>query len=177
MFLVHGRVNLNKLTSLKGMGSPVVRILAKSLWCVHWTNKFQNPGIQKVLDIVTVSSEGVFRRQGLLECLRCLKDMGMNRACISTGFSDLPARQCYQSIGFNVVYRYPDDTKPNEKLQANQAGAISLQTVANLKKRLVRVLFVQFCQSVRCRTTHQKEQSACQDDANLVYTRRNNGSG
>jgi ribosomal protein S18 acetylase RimI-like enzyme len=80
--------------------------------------------VNKIGDLGPVGARENFRRRGLtraaqLECLRRMKDMGMDRACISTGFSNIPAQQLYQSIGFKIVNRYLDYTKPNQKLQAN----------------------------------------------------------
>lgn len=80
--------------------------------------------VNKIGDLGPVGAREPYRRRGLtraaqLECLRRMKDMGMDRACISTGFSNIPAQQLYQSIGFKIVNRYLDYTKPNQKLQAN----------------------------------------------------------
>lgn len=79
--------------------------------------------VNKIGDLGPVGAREPYRRRGLtraaqLECLRRMQEMGMNRACISTGFSNIPAQQLYQSIGFKIVNRYLDYTKPNEMLQA-----------------------------------------------------------
>jgi ribosomal protein S18 acetylase RimI-like enzyme len=41
-------------------------------------------------------------RAVLLECLRRMQKLGMDRACVSTGVSNIPAIRLYQSIGFEV---------------------------------------------------------------------------
>lgn len=79
--------------------------------------------VNKIGDLGPVGAREAFRRRGLtraaqLECLRRMQELGMTRACISTGYSNLPAQNLYQSIGFKIVNRYLDYTKPNEKLQA-----------------------------------------------------------
>lgn len=79
--------------------------------------------VNKIGDLGPVGAREAFRRRGLtraaqLECLRRMQELGMTRACISTGFSNIPAQQLYQSIGFKIVNRYLDYTKPNEMLQA-----------------------------------------------------------
>jgi ribosomal protein S18 acetylase RimI-like enzyme len=40
-----------------------------------------------------------------------LKARGMERACVSTGISNTPARQLYESIGFKIVNKYLDYVK------------------------------------------------------------------
>jgi ribosomal protein S18 acetylase RimI-like enzyme len=37
---------------------------------------------------------------------------GMDRACVSTGETNTPARRLYESVGFRVVNRYLDYVKP-----------------------------------------------------------------
>jgi GNAT superfamily N-acetyltransferase len=64
-----------------------------------------------------VGAREQYRRQGLtrlalLESLRRMKAYGMERVCISTGISNTPARNLYESIGFRVVNQYLDFTKP-----------------------------------------------------------------
>lgn len=72
--------------------------------------------VNKIGDLGPVGALPVYRRQGLtraalVECLRRLKAYGMNRVCVSTGVSNMPARQLYESIGFKVVNRYLDYTR------------------------------------------------------------------
>ncbi len=69
--------------------------------------------LNKIGDFGPVGALQDYRRQGLtraalLEGLRRMKAYGMNRVCISTGVSNVPARQLYESIGFKVVNRYLD---------------------------------------------------------------------
>ena len=57
-----------------------------------------------------------YRRRGLtraalLEGLRRMQERGMNRVCISTGVSNVPAIRLYESIGFEVVNQYLDYVK------------------------------------------------------------------
>jgi mycothiol synthase len=75
--------------------------------------------VNKIGDFGPVGALQAYRRQGLtraalLEGLRRLKGYGMNRVCISTGVSNLPAKGLYESIGFKIVNRYLDYVKPGE---------------------------------------------------------------
>jgi ribosomal protein S18 acetylase RimI-like enzyme len=72
--------------------------------------------LNRIGDLGEVGARPVYRRQGLtravlLECLRRLKARGMERACVSTGISNTPARQLYESIGFKIVNKYLDYVK------------------------------------------------------------------
>jgi len=40
-----------------------------------------------------------------------LKARGMDRACVSTGVSNTPARRLYESVGFSIVNKYLDYVK------------------------------------------------------------------
>ena len=76
--------------------------------------------VNKIGDIGPVGAQEKYRRQGLtraalLECLQRMKNLGMDRACISTGFTNIPARELYQSIGFTIVNHYLDYSKPNSE--------------------------------------------------------------
>jgi mycothiol synthase len=67
-------------------------------------------------DFGPVGALSAHRRQGLtraalVESLHRMKAHGMNRVCISTGISNTPARQLYESIGFTVVNQYLDYVK------------------------------------------------------------------
>ncbi|MFH2038427.1 MAG: GNAT family N-acetyltransferase [Chloroflexota bacterium] len=69
--------------------------------------------LNKIGDFGPVGALPPYRRQGLtraalLEGLQRMKAHGMDRVCISTGVSNDPARQLYESIGFKVVNRYLD---------------------------------------------------------------------
>ena len=79
--------------------------------------------INKSGDFGPVGALEAYRRQGLtraalLEGLRRMKASGMNRVCISTGVSNVPAKQLYGSIGFKIVNRYLDYVKLIEKQTA-----------------------------------------------------------
>jgi GNAT superfamily N-acetyltransferase len=72
--------------------------------------------INRIGDFGPVGARQEFRRQGLtrlalLESLRRMKAYGMERVCISTGITNTPARNLYESIGFKVVNQYLDYLK------------------------------------------------------------------
>ncbi|MHB8132690.1 MAG: GNAT family N-acetyltransferase [Anaerolineaceae bacterium] len=72
--------------------------------------------VNKIGDFGPVGALEAYRRQGLtraalMEGLRRMKGYGMNRVCISTGVSNVPARQLYESIGFKIVNQFHDYTK------------------------------------------------------------------
>jgi ribosomal protein S18 acetylase RimI-like enzyme len=94
----------------------------------------QLPGYHRDLDIVSVAPNGIiaayvngwidaleaYRGQGLtraalLDGLHRMKAYGMDRVCISTGVSNMPAKHLYESIGFKIVNRYLDYVKLSEK--------------------------------------------------------------
>ena len=50
-------------------------------------------------------------RAVLLECLRRMQARGMNRVCVSTGESNTPAIQLYESVGFRRANKYLDYVK------------------------------------------------------------------
>jgi ribosomal protein S18 acetylase RimI-like enzyme len=72
--------------------------------------------LNRIGDQGPVGARQAFRRQGLtrlalLESLRRMKAYGMERVCISTGITNTPARNLYESVGFRVVNQYLDFTK------------------------------------------------------------------
>ncbi|MBV6400875.1 MAG: hypothetical protein CNIPEHKO_01170 [Anaerolineales bacterium] len=72
--------------------------------------------VNKIGDFGPVGALQAYRRQGLtravlIEGLHRMKSYGMNRVCVSTGVSNVPARQLYESIGFKTVNRYLDYAK------------------------------------------------------------------
>ena len=72
--------------------------------------------LNRIGDLGEVGARPAYRRQGftravLLECLRRMKARGMERACVSTGVSNMPARNLYESIGFKIVNTYLDYVK------------------------------------------------------------------
>jgi ribosomal protein S18 acetylase RimI-like enzyme len=72
--------------------------------------------INRIGDFGPVGARLAYRRLGLtraalLEGLRRMKSLGMDRVCISTGVSNTAARALYESIGFRIVNRYLDYVK------------------------------------------------------------------
>jgi ribosomal protein S18 acetylase RimI-like enzyme len=75
---------------------------------------FVNGWIDPVNRIGEVGSVGVvpaYRRQGLMratlfECLRRMQARGIQRTCVSTGVSNIPAIRLYESVGFEIVNQY-----------------------------------------------------------------------
>ena len=65
----------------------------------------------RIGDFGPLGARPAYRRQGLtravlLECLRRMQALGMNRVSVSTGVSNQPAIGLYQSVGFQIVNRY-----------------------------------------------------------------------
>jgi mycothiol synthase len=76
-----------------------------------WTDPLNRIG-----DFGPVGAREQYRQQGLtrlalLESLRRMQAHGMERVCISTGITNTPARNLYESIGFRVVNQYLDYVK------------------------------------------------------------------
>lgn len=72
--------------------------------------------VNRIGDFGPVGARPAYRRQGLtravlVEGLRRFNAHGMDRACVSTGISNTPARRLYESIGFRVVNQYLDYLK------------------------------------------------------------------
>jgi len=72
--------------------------------------------VNRIGELDAVSARPAYRRQGLmraalLECLRRLQAAGMTHVCVSTGETNTPARQLYESVGFRIVNRYLDYVK------------------------------------------------------------------
>lgn len=72
--------------------------------------------LNRIGDFGPVGARLAYRRQGLtrlalLESLRRMQAYGMDRVCISTGVSNTPALQLYESIGFRIVNKYLDYVK------------------------------------------------------------------
>jgi mycothiol synthase len=69
--------------------------------------------LNKVGDFGPVGARPAYRRQGmtqavLLESLRRMQALGMNRVSVSTGVSNTPAIRLYESVGFRIVNQYLD---------------------------------------------------------------------
>lgn len=72
--------------------------------------------VNRIGDFGPVGALPAYRRRGLtraalLEGLRRMQSYGMNRVCISTGVTNNPAIQLYESVGFKIVNRYLDYEK------------------------------------------------------------------
>ncbi len=72
--------------------------------------------VNRIGELGSVGAVPAYRRQGLtravlLEGLRRLKARGMERVCVSTGVSNIPAIRLYESIGFEIVNQYLDYVK------------------------------------------------------------------
>ena len=72
--------------------------------------------VNKIGDFGPVGALQAYRRLGLtravlIEGLHRMKFYGMNRVCVSTGVSNMPAKQLYESVGFKIVNRYLDYAK------------------------------------------------------------------
>ena len=70
----------------------------------------------RIGDFGPLGARLAFRRQGLtrgvlLEALRRMQELGMDRVSVSTGESNTPARRLYQSIGFKIVNKYLEYVK------------------------------------------------------------------
>jgi len=66
--------------------------------------------INRIGDLGPVGARPAYRRQGftravLLEALRRMQALGMDRVCVSTGETNTPALQLYRSIGFRPANR------------------------------------------------------------------------
>jgi ribosomal protein S18 acetylase RimI-like enzyme len=79
---------------------------------VAFVNGWVDP-LNCIGDLGPVGARPAFRRCGLtrvamLESLRRMHASGMDRVCISTGLSNTPALNLYNSLGFKVVNKYLD---------------------------------------------------------------------
>jgi ribosomal protein S18 acetylase RimI-like enzyme len=74
--------------------------------------------INRIGDFGPVGARLAYRRQGLtrlalLESLRRMQGYGMERVCISTGVTNIPALRLYDSVGFRAMNKYLDYVKTN----------------------------------------------------------------
>lgn len=84
-----------------------------------YVNGWTDP-VNEIGDQGPVGARPAYRRQGytraaLLECLRRMQAMGMQRVCISTGVNNHAARALYESVGFRVVNRFIEYVKLNRE--------------------------------------------------------------
>ncbi len=73
--------------------------------------------VNRIGDFGPVGARPGYRRQGLtqavlLECLRRMKRLGMNRVSVSTGVANVPALRLYESVGFKIENKYLEYVKP-----------------------------------------------------------------
>jgi mycothiol synthase len=67
--------------------------------------------LNRIGDFGPVGALPAYRRQGLTQAvlqegLRRMKTRGMDRVCVSTGSTNLPALRLYESVGFKIVNEY-----------------------------------------------------------------------
>ncbi len=72
--------------------------------------------VNRIGEVGEVGTAPAYRHQGLMraalcEVLRRMQARGMQRACVSTGVSNIPAIRLYQSVGFEVRNQYLDYVK------------------------------------------------------------------
>jgi mycothiol synthase len=72
--------------------------------------------VNRIGDFGPVGARLAYRRQGLtrlvlLECLRRMQALGMDRVSVSTGVSNTPALRLYESVGFRIVNQYLEYVK------------------------------------------------------------------
>jgi mycothiol synthase len=72
--------------------------------------------INRVGDFGPVGALPIYRRQGLtkavlLECMRRMQNLGMDRVSVSTGVSNEPGLRLYGSVGFEVENEYHEYVK------------------------------------------------------------------
>ena len=75
-----------------------------------YVNGWADP-LNRIGDFGPVGTRPAYRRQGLgravlLAALHRMRACGMDRVCVSTGESNIPARRLYESVGFAVQNRY-----------------------------------------------------------------------
>lgn len=105
-----------RLTKLPGYRSDleVVTVTPEGVIAAQ-VNGWIDP-VNRIGDFGPVGARVVYRQQGLtrlalLESLRRMRGHGMERVCISTGVTNTPARNLYESIGFKIVNQYLDYMK------------------------------------------------------------------
>jgi GNAT superfamily N-acetyltransferase len=81
-----------------------------------YVNGWVDP-LNRIGDLGPVGALPAYRRQGLtravlLECLRRMRALGMDRVSVSTGVNNQPAQQLYESVGFRIVNQFLEYLKP-----------------------------------------------------------------
>jgi GNAT superfamily N-acetyltransferase len=80
-----------------------------------YVNGWLDP-VNQIGDFGPVGAREAYRRRGLIlaalaEDLRRMRELGVNRVCVSTGESNMPALRLYESLGFSIVNQYHDYRK------------------------------------------------------------------
>lgn len=80
-----------------------------------YVNGWNDP-VNRIGDLGPVGARPAYRRQGytravLLECMRRMRERGMDRVCVSTTVTNTAARPLYESVGFRIVNQYLDYTQ------------------------------------------------------------------
>jgi mycothiol synthase len=81
-----------------------------------YVNGWVDP-LNRIGDFGPVGARQEYRRHGLtrlalVEGMQRMRAYGMDRICISTGISNIPALSLYSSLGFKIVNRYLDYVRP-----------------------------------------------------------------
>ncbi len=76
-----------------------------------------NDPLNRIGELGTVGVLPAYRRRGLMravlfEVLRRMQAQGMERACVSTGVTNIPAIRLYSAVGFESMNVYLDYLKP-----------------------------------------------------------------
>lgn len=100
------------LMSLPGYVRDLDVVAAADGTIAAYVNCWLDP-VNRIGDLGPVGARPAFRRQGLtravlLEGMRRLQAMGMDRVCVSTGIANTAARALYESVGFEIVNRHLD---------------------------------------------------------------------
>jgi GNAT superfamily N-acetyltransferase len=106
-------IRLTKLPGYRG-DLEVVTVTPEGVIAAQ-VNGWIDP-LNRIGDFGPVGARVAYRQQGLtrlalLESLRRMQACGMERVCISTGVTNTPARNLYESIGFKIVNQYLDYVK------------------------------------------------------------------
>ena len=79
---------------------------------IGWVDRVNRVGCFGQVGALPAYRRRGYMRAALLEGLRRMRACGMDRACVSTGVSNIPAIRLYESIGFEIVNQYLDYVKP-----------------------------------------------------------------
>jgi len=79
---------------------------------IGWVDRVNRVGCFGQVGALPAYRRRGYMRAALLEGLRRMRACGMDRACVSTGVSNIPAIRLYESVGFEIVNQYLDYVKP-----------------------------------------------------------------